>query len=75
MSRLQTRLQELYEELGTWAAVAERYGLNRGLVYRYARGERTPGPALRRRILSRDPEFLDFIEATVIPFLKQRRPS
>lgn len=32
-------IRKAYAELGSWPAVAKRYGVNRGLLYRVAKGE------------------------------------
>lgn len=102
----QKRLTELHHRLKTWEAVGAQLGLNKGLVYQVATGQRhspkvrevlglpvyvevAPCPCGRvhvrgtcragQRVLQRqassDPDFLRFIQETVIPFLQAKGAS
>ena len=69
----------LYEELKSWKQVADRFGLNVGLVWKYAHGQikkskvRDAVRKYRAVSRSRKPKYLKRIKDIAVPFLRRRQ--
>ena len=64
---------------GSWVKVEALLGVNRGILWRVAKGKKNPSPAVicavdsyLRMERSSDPDFLRFVKAEVVPWLRER---
>jgi len=64
---------------GSWTKVEALLGVNRGILWRVAKGKKNPSPAVicavdsyLRMERSSDPDFLRFVKAEVVPWLRER---
>ena len=67
-------LRRMRGDSGNWKEVAEKLGVNRGLIYRViSQGKDSPTVyrALGHR-LSSEPKLMKWVRTTVVPFLEHR---